>query len=593
MKASCKTEAKALRGVNHMNGNDTIGGEIALLHNCITAKIITAAPRPEEIEFAVEEWATYCNVANNFLMKTSMNYPIIYIEPEFPTVSNEEQEILFTYQEELDIPYYKEKQLFRVISQAIETVRCKWTNKKLVSEKTVFIGDINAEKLGKLMHTKAARITCTPSKANPEPDTLEAIWKVLPTICIGIRARYAICIFGSMELAHNTCNLDKFLKNYGRLIEYLSKLNLEVIIVPPPFPYGTYEEPMKWCGELFNLTVEKDVRWIWDEPIIMHADKEYELAAVYNLVTDIYLINGLFHRFTHVDREGQLKTIGAIQMLIVLERVFGIGLGYDSSEKKFYEEHGYYPWNDPEEMDKRMGRKEEGRANRLASTETVKIIKPTNPNENPYEGIDFEDEPNEGTSQQSQKASILDKEKLKIISINRKCELPYQGNIVGSSYLEQVAVEMWERYYKGIKRGCRKEIRPSLIHDEIGRDIVTTEQYIEKYGEEKLNKLLEKAARPKIYRKNKIRNLNKPVIKAYHKPAARLNSFPKRNQIPSSPHQIPYKVPYQGANVLRAPIKASFITTNIDNVPTTKPESKGAVSSVRRTEPICNELARK
>ena len=76
-----------------MNGNDTIGSEIALLHNCITEKIITAAPRPEEIEFSVEEWATYCNVANNFLMKTSMNYPIIYIEPEFPTVSNEEQEI--------------------------------------------------------------------------------------------------------------------------------------------------------------------------------------------------------------------------------------------------------------------------------------------------------------------------------------------------------------------------------------------------------------------------------------------------------------------------------------------------------------------
>ena len=79
LKASCKTEEKALRGVNHMNGNDTIGSEIALLHNCITEKIITAAPRPEEIEFSVEEWATYCNVANNFLMKTSMNYPIIYI----------------------------------------------------------------------------------------------------------------------------------------------------------------------------------------------------------------------------------------------------------------------------------------------------------------------------------------------------------------------------------------------------------------------------------------------------------------------------------------------------------------------------------
>ena len=58
----------------------------------------------------------------------------------------------------------------------------------------------------------------------------------------------------------------------------------------------------------------------------------------------------------------------------------------------------------------------------MASTETVKvqqpIIKPTNPNENPYERIDFEDEPNEGTSQQLQKASILDKEKLKITSIN-------------------------------------------------------------------------------------------------------------------------------------------------------------------------------
>ena len=129
--------------------------------------------------------------------------------------------------------------------------------------------------------------------------------------------------------------------------------------------------------------------------------------------------------------------------------------------------------------------------------------------------------------------------------------------------MEQVAVEMWERYVKGIRRGCRKEIRPSLIHDEIGRDIVTTEQYIEKYGEGKLNELLEKAARPKIYRKNKIRNLhvsakNKPVIMAYHNPAARLNSFLKRNQIPSSPNKISHKVPYQGANVFRAPNQGFF-----------------------------------